>query len=146
MSDAVESAEEVEVGPTDVLFACPYCEKSMVIDRQAAGLNVKCPDCGEEVQVPHEDRVDEGSRGVQLTPDQRIESLSNALQIAHGDIRRLSASLEEVTNRRKVLEKFRARNIRRQDRVAEELTVIQSAVDRIASILQDAEDVDGPSS
>ncbi len=36
----------------DMHFNCPACAKSLVIDEQAAGRVVRCPDCGSSVQVP----------------------------------------------------------------------------------------------
>ena len=131
-------AEGLDIRDTDVLFACPYCEKSLVIDQRAAGLMVTCPDCKEEVIVPPDSEFPPNHGGIQLTPDQRIESLTHALQASHEDIRRLSTHLQEVGKRRKVLEHLRAQNIRRMEHVAEELTVIQGAIDRVAAILQDS--------
>lgn len=38
--------------PKDIVFECPNCTKSLVIDARAAGLMATCPDCGHEVQIP----------------------------------------------------------------------------------------------
>ena len=139
MSEIAESVTgEAGIRETDVVFACPYCEKSMVIDQQASGLMVTCPDCKEEVIVPRVSQIQPDHGGIQLTPDQRIESLTHALQASHEDIRRLSTHLQEVSKRRKVLEQLRTGNIRRMEQVAAELTVIQTSIDRLASILQDS--------
>ncbi len=138
----MEQNVAVQIDDTDIVFTCSYCGKSLAIDCQAIGFSVDCPDCGEELTVPEvsepvPDRQ-AAAAGVQLTPDQRIESLSNALHASHEDIRRLSAHLTEVSKRRKYLEKIRALNIQRMERFAEELGVIQASIDRVAAMLQDS--------
>ena len=42
----------IEVFPTDILFECPACGKSMVIDLSAQGMIVDCDGCGINVIVP----------------------------------------------------------------------------------------------
>ena len=53
-------AEEAEIRDTDIVFDCPHCGKSLVIDYRGAGLQINCCQCGEEVLVPIPD-------GMQLT-------------------------------------------------------------------------------
>ena len=36
----------------DVALECPVCRKSMVIDRQAIGMEIACVGCGQRVVVP----------------------------------------------------------------------------------------------
>jgi hypothetical protein len=45
-------SEPVVVGPRDVLFECPACHKSLVIDEAAEGMIVDCPQCKTPVIVP----------------------------------------------------------------------------------------------
>ena len=42
----------VVVGPRDILFECPSCHKSLVIDEAAEGMIVDCPQCKTPVIVP----------------------------------------------------------------------------------------------
>ena len=42
-------AEEAEIRDTDIVFDCPHCGKSLVIDYRGAGLQINCCQCGEEV-------------------------------------------------------------------------------------------------
>ena len=144
----MEQNATVQINETDIVFSCSYCGKSLAIDEQGIGFSVNCPDCGEELTVPEvSDPIlarAAAASGVQLTPDQRIESLSNALHASHEDIRRLSAHLTEVSKRRKYLEKLRALNIQRMERLADELGVIQSSIDRVAAILQESAREDTP--
>lgn len=41
-----------EIGPRDIVFDCPMCHKSMVVDEVAQGLTLDCPGCGGQVIVP----------------------------------------------------------------------------------------------
>ena len=55
-----QSAEGVEIRETDIVFDCPRCGKSLVIDYRGAGLEINCSQCGASVLVPIPD-------GMQLT-------------------------------------------------------------------------------
>jgi len=37
----------------DIYFSCPGCRQHMVIDVAGAGLVIRCPQCAEDVLVPH---------------------------------------------------------------------------------------------
>ena len=37
---------------TDIVFACPHCSTSLVVDAAAAGLAVNCQNCGKPLRVP----------------------------------------------------------------------------------------------
>lgn len=41
-----------EIRDTDIVFDCPNCGKSLVIDYRGAGLQIPCSDCGASVLVP----------------------------------------------------------------------------------------------
>ena len=47
-----QDAEGAEIRDTDIVFDCPHCGKSLVIDYRGAGLQIKCCQCGETVLVP----------------------------------------------------------------------------------------------
>lgn len=42
----------VDVGDRDILFECPACNKSLVVDETAEGMIVECPQCHIGVIVP----------------------------------------------------------------------------------------------
>src|SRR5437763_993214 len=51
------SADEVEtkgiqVSERDVVFTCPHCDGDLVVDRDGAGMELKCAFCGQPVTVP----------------------------------------------------------------------------------------------
>lgn len=48
--------ETTEIGPRDIVFDCPICQKSLVVDEVAEGLTVECPRCGGAVIVPPKQR------------------------------------------------------------------------------------------
>ena len=43
---------ELVVTPRDILFECPSCLKSLVVDEAAEGMIVNCPKCRTSVIVP----------------------------------------------------------------------------------------------
>lgn len=43
----------------DLIFDCPECAHNLIVDAQAAGLVVGCPECGTQIRVPHPDQVPE---------------------------------------------------------------------------------------
>lgn len=129
------------LGEDDVFFYCPICGKSMVIDGRGAGLMVDCPSCESEVLVPQESQRElppslqvEGA----AEATKRIAALTKALKASHDDVTKLSASFSEVNNRRKFLEQQRTEGIKRLERMAEEISVIQAAINRVVEILYDS--------
>ena len=41
-----------QVPDTDIVFECPYCKKSLSIDRRGAGLVISCTACHQLITVP----------------------------------------------------------------------------------------------
>lgn len=48
---------EIVISPQDILFECPSCAKSLVVDEAAQGLTVECPKCHINVIVPPKERA-----------------------------------------------------------------------------------------
>lgn len=48
----VQNAEGTDIRDTDIVFDCPHCGKSLVIDYRGAGLQIECSGCKKEVLVP----------------------------------------------------------------------------------------------
>jgi len=46
------SSINMMVATTDVLFECPSCEKSLVVNSSASGMTVECPQCHLSLIVP----------------------------------------------------------------------------------------------
>ena len=53
-----ENDDTAEIRDTDIVFDCPHCGKSLVIDYRGAGLQISCSECGESVLVPIPDGME----------------------------------------------------------------------------------------
>jgi hypothetical protein len=139
--DVADDAQKSKgrVAANDIVFDCPHCGKSLAIDTRGAGLMINCPECQQDVQVPgmplSERQPDAGSPAPQPADP---ADLTEALGASHTKIERLVASLEEVRERRRYLEKIRSDNMARFELISKDLVTIQNAMDRIVAILQDA--------
>ena len=56
--DEVEFRDDSEIRDTDIVFDCPHCGKSLVIDYRGAGLQIDCTGCGQSVLVPIPEGMD----------------------------------------------------------------------------------------
>lgn len=108
MAEQPTVKEEVVV--EEIFFNCPKCGKSLSIDARGQGYLVACPDCQTEVQVP---------------------AAAVAAQVT-------SSTLGELRQRLEVVERMRALDKDRFAKIAEEMAMMQAALDRIVSLLQDA--------
>jgi uncharacterized Zn finger protein (UPF0148 family) len=138
VADNVQKAKS-RSSTNDIVFDCPHCGKSLAIDTRGAGLMINCPECQQDVQVPgvplSERQADAGKPAAQTSDS---SDRSEALDASHAKIERLVASLEEVRERRRYLEKIRSDNMARFELISKDLVTIQNAMDRIVAILQDA--------
>lgn len=115
----VKSAGGTDVQPTDIVFECPQCGKSLAIDPRGAGFVITCPDCKTEVQVP----PPVGEPG---------EELSEA--DSGGDEEGV-----DLAERVRLLERFHAIDQERLQQISAELGLIQAAIDRVVTLLDDAQ-------
>jgi hypothetical protein len=109
----------------------------MAIDSRGAGLIIACPDCQQSVQVPGLPAEEKAALASE-DAGKRIQILSESLASSQAKVERLVASLEEIRERRKYLEKLRSDNMVRFEQIGKELITIQNAMDRIVGMLQDA--------
>ena len=47
-----QGEDTAEIRDTDIVFDCPHCGESLVIDYRGAGLQINCSHCGKNVLVP----------------------------------------------------------------------------------------------
>lgn len=133
------SGPQNEIAETDIIFECPHCAKSMAIDRRGAGLMISCPDCGTRVRVPGPDPQESAITGDAISSnDPHTRDLAQALDQSREKIQQLMGHLDDARQRRSTLVKKRIQESIRLGQVSDELAVIQAAVDRIVSMLQDA--------
>jgi DNA-directed RNA polymerase subunit RPC12/RpoP len=80
---------EIAIAPSDVLFECPNCGKSIVIDEAAVGMIVDCPQCSAQVIVPSRPAPPAEAK-------QRAKSnASLLLALQKGDLRLLNEALAQ---------------------------------------------------
>ncbi|MBM3860223.1 MAG: hypothetical protein FJ395_11305 [Verrucomicrobia bacterium] len=70
-----------EIGPRDIVFSCPVCQKNMVVDEVAEGLTVECPGCGGAVIVPAKANTSvETSAPAPASTDSKLSALISKLK------------------------------------------------------------------
>ena len=130
-----------EIKESDIVFDCPYCNKSLAIDYKGAGLTIPCTDCGKSVQVPIPD-------GMELSDldssneerDVRLSNLRKSMTQAQARIKELEAELDEISSRRDSLEKNRTDSMYKFAAILEKTGVIQKAIKDINKALNDISD------
>lgn len=114
----VKSAGATDVQPTDVIFECPQCGKSLAIDPRGVGLLVTCPDCQTQVQVPMP----------------VLESAELSDEETGGD-----EPVVDLAERLQLLERFHAMDQERLQQISAEMGLIQAALDRVVTLLNEAQ-------
>ncbi len=137
MANATNDPNEIRT--SDIVFDCPFCQKSLAIDCRGAGLMITCPDCQNKVQVPIPEGM-EVSDFDSSEEDQevRLIQLREVLASSQNRIVELETELGDLSQRRTALEKLRSENTVRFDVISRELEVIQRSLVRIAEVLESA--------
>jgi transcription elongation factor Elf1 len=134
-----EASDPNEIRESDIVFECPFCEKSLAIDCRGAGLTISCPDCGNKIQVP----IPEGMELFDLdSSDQdqeiRIIHMREVIAASQNRILELEADLKDLRSRRDVLEQLRAENAVRFEVITKEVETMQRSLQRIGDVLVSA--------
>ena len=116
----------------DMVFECPYCGKSMAIDKRGMGLTIECPDCHGLVRVP---TVSEKTSSSPDSVHLPVEGLANALDDSRQNIQDLLRQIEELTQRREELESQALEQDKRLEDLRREFATIQSALDRVSLLM-----------
>jgi len=82
------------MSPRDILFECPACHKSLVVDEAAEGLIVDCPQCHINVIVPPKPAVEQRP----ATPADG-EDLRSRLVTITNKLKELQTQRAEINNR-----------------------------------------------
>lgn len=77
---------------SDILFECRQCGKSLVIDCRGAGLNIQCPQCENELEVPIPDGFDLSQLDKEITAEEDVPPAAPA----RGAVGKLPAELETL--------------------------------------------------
>lgn len=128
-----------EIRDSDIIFDCPFCQKSLAIDCRGAGLTISCPDCDNRVQVPIPEGMDMSDIDSSGEDQEiRIIHMREILANSQNRIVELESELDDLGQRRESLEKLRAENAVRFDVISREVEVIQRSLVRIAEVLESA--------
>jgi predicted RNA-binding Zn-ribbon protein involved in translation (DUF1610 family) len=117
----VKTTSEGNLQPGDIVFDCPQCGKSLAIDVRGAGYIVRCPDCQTDIQVP-------GTESPAPPPAGSTQDADAAAA--------MEMSLEERIDQ---LERLHAADAERFRSVSRELVLIQSALDRLVGLVDEAQ-------
>lgn len=134
-----ETADPNEIRDSDIVFNCPFCEKSLAIDCRGAGLTIACPDCGNKIEVPIPDNM-EVSDIDSSDEDKAVRIIHMREVIAESQTRimDLESEIKDITSRRDALEAIRTENAIRFEVVQNEVEIIQRALLRISEVLTSA--------
>jgi transcription elongation factor Elf1 len=108
------NAQNGEIGENDIVFDCPNCGHSLVIDYRGAGLVVNCTECNTPVQVPIPDGMELAD--LDQEPEElqsQIRNLRRALYKAEEHGHELENVVISLKERRMVLEKDRVSRLHR---------------------------------
>jgi len=100
--------ESPVVTTTDILFECPSCGKSLVVDEAAEGIIIDCPQCHTNVIVPPQSTKAKAPQPVlkveskpiaESKPAAAKPSSENRLAVLAGQLKELQAQRTEITSR-----------------------------------------------
>ncbi|MBO4287454.1 MAG: hypothetical protein J5985_04725 [Kiritimatiellae bacterium] len=111
--DGMEDAGD-DIRPTDIVFDCPHCGHNLAIDYRGAGLQTRCVECGEMIQVPIPDGMKLSD--LDLNPGELLTQLFQTRRMllkSEQTVAELEQALDSVKNRRSELEKSRISTLHR---------------------------------
>lgn len=120
----------------DIIFECPFCNKSMAIDKRGMGLTINCPECDGLVRVPTVSETTDNSPDSVSMP---VEGLADALDESRQELDDLKSKLATVEELRKKLEEQTREHEEKLTLLRREFGNIQSALDQVSMMLVDEE-------
>lgn len=98
---------ELAVTPRDILFECPSCQKSLVVDEAAEGMIVNCPKCRTSVIVPPKPAsafappppTETGKPAAKVQSATEGDDLRGRLVTITGKLKELQTQRTEINNR-----------------------------------------------
>jgi len=130
MSDPAASTDEFT--EDDIIFECPFCSKSMAIDKRGMGLTINCPQCNGLVRVP---TISEDTTQTPDAVNMPVEGLADALDESRDEIQELRDQLKDLEALREKLESHSARQEKKLAELRKEFGFIQSALDQISMMM-----------
>jgi hypothetical protein len=135
MSETQPTADEFT--EDDLIFECPFCQKSMAIDKRGMGLTINCPDCNGLVKVP---TVSDSAEETPHTVSMPVEGLADALEQHRTELETLKEKLASVEKIRSQLERQTTEHEQKLTQLRREFGNIQSALDQVSLLLVDSEE------
>jgi len=120
----------------DIIFECPFCSKSMAIDKRGMGLTINCPECDGLVRVP---TVSESSGDDPDSVTMPVEGLADALEESRSELDDLKEKISEVEQMRLKLEKQAHQHEEKLTQLRREFGNIQSALDQVSLVFVDGD-------
>lgn len=98
---------EIVITPRDILFECPGCGKSLVVDEAAEGMIVECTQCHISVIVPPKPvsspapaaTPESGAGAVEHAPPAEADDLRGRLITLANKLKELQTQRTEINNR-----------------------------------------------
>jgi len=145
MSHGQVESKNPKLSGSDILFECGQCGKSLAIDCRGAGLNVPCPQCGSELEVPIpdgfdlaaldreiSDSVESGAGGAALMP---VLGKNGVASGERSQINALKTELEALRAQRRYLEQQHINMLKTIKAVTLQLDEFHKAIDELSSML-----------
>lgn len=127
--------DSAEFTDDDIIFECPFCSKSMAIDKRGMGLTISCPKCQGLVRVP---TVSETSGSSPDSVSMPIEGLADALEESRKELDEMKQKLASVENLRVKLEEQSKDHEEKLTFLRREFGKIQSALDQVTMTIVDS--------
>ncbi len=129
------------ISESDIVFNCPHCGHSLVIDYRGAGLIINCTECGEQVDVP----IPEGMQLEDLdqSPEDQEAQIGNLRRMlaksedrAAGLVTELASIREERAKADTACEVLESRLEKARNTLAEILKSQEELTSRLQSLLE----------
>jgi transcription elongation factor Elf1 len=133
MSDADQDAAQFT--DNDIIFECPFCNKSMAIDKRGMGLTINCPQCDGLVRVP---TYSENTEGDPHSLEMPVEGLADALDESRDEIEDLHRKILELEALRDSLEEQSSIQEEKLSLLRREFSTIQAALDQVSMMMVDS--------
>ncbi len=148
--------KNVTLSGRDILFECEKCRKSLEIDCRGAGLNIRCPDCDAELEVPipegfnlealdkeisdSADTVLDLHKNVLISDEKPVSSDENEQSVE------MKTELEALRAQRRHLEQQHVKMLKTIKTVNREVDEFRKALDELTTMLDsfDGSQSDGP--
>ena len=131
-----DTNEPNEIRDSDIVFNCPFCEKSLAIDCRGAGLTIACPDCSNKIAVPIPENMDVSD--IDSSDEDkavRIIHMREVISSSQNQIMELESEVKDLTLRRDSLETVRNENAIRFEVIQREVETIQRSLLRMQEVL-----------